>query len=277
LKLGVSPLSPNTWGSTISDIKKYFGQVRSEVVQSLNNPSSKVIRSNNLPGIIFFAILGLALIFPATKWVSQNMSVANQRHDAKLKKVSYLAFSCLVFIMPLLGICFLIRSLEMLDILGYRGEVLSQAVIAMSVAVVGSYWLAHNLFKETGLTRELLGIASKRLVGAYSVTILMGVALGLYWLINNLVQVADLSETSIAVMEFPLILVGSYGLITFSQRVKMYRARLISEKRITPISDRLSSLVLMLTLATGHRAAGLCTHWCSSLCGVWWVFSRSPA
>ena len=251
LKLGVSPLSPNTWGTTISDIKKYFGQVRSEVVQSLNNPSSKVIRSNNLPGIIFFAILGLALIFPATKWVSQNMSVANQRHDAKLKKVSYLAFSCLVFIMPLLGICFLIRSLEMLDILGYRGEVLSQAVIAMSVAVVGSYWLAHNLFKETGLTRELLGIASKRLFGAYSVTILMGVALGLYWLINNLVQVADLSETSIAVMEFPLILVGSYGLITFSQRVKMYRARLISEKRITPISDRLSSLVLMLTLATG--------------------------
>ena len=251
LKLGVSPLSPNTWGSTISDIKKYFGQVRSEVVQSLNNPSSKVIRSNNLPGIVFFAILGLALIFPATKWVSQNMSVANQRHDAKLKKVSYLAFSCLVFIMPLLGICFLIRSLEMLDILGYRGEVLSQAVIAMSFAVVGSYWLAHNLFKETGLTRELLGIASKRLVGAYSVTILMGVALGLYWLINNLVQVADLSETSIAVMEFPLILVGSYGLITFSQRVKMYRARLISEKRITPISDRLSSLVLMLTLATG--------------------------
>ena len=251
LKLGVSPLSPNTWGSTISDIKKYFGQVRSEVVQSLNNPSSKVIRSNNLPGIIFFAILGLALIFPATKWVSQNMSIANQRHDAKLKKVSYLAYSCLVFIAPLLGICFLIRSLEMLDMFGYRGEALTQAVMAMSVAVVSSYWLAHNLFKESGLTRELLGIASKRLVGAYSVTILMGVALGLYWLINNLIQTADLSETSIAVMEFPLILIGSYGLITFSQRVKMYRARLISEKRITPISDRLSSLVLMLTLATG--------------------------
>ena len=251
LKLGVSPLSPNTWGSTISDIKKYFGQVRSEIVQSLNNPSSKVIRSNNLPGIIFFAILGLALTFPATKWVSQNMSIANQRHDAKLKKVSYLAYSCLVFIAPLLGICFLIRSLEMLDIFGYRGEALTQAVMAMSVAVVSSYWLAHNLFKESGLTRELLGIASKRLVGAYSVTILMGVALGLYWLINNLIQTADLSETSIAVMEFPLILIGSYGLITFSQRVKMYRARLISEKRITPISDRLSSLVLMLTLATG--------------------------
>lgn len=251
LKLGVSPLSPNTWGSTISDIKKYFGQVRSEVVQSLNNPSSKVIRSNNLPGIIFFAILGLALIFPATKWVSQNMSIANQRHDAKLKKVSYLAYSCLVFIAPLLGICFLIRSLEMLDIFGYRGEALTQAVMAMSVAVVSSYWLAHNLFKESGLTRELLGIASKRLVGAYSVTILMGVALGLYWLINNLIQTADLSETSIAVMEFPLILIGSYGLITFSQRVKMYRARLISEKRITPISDRLSSLVLMLTLSMG--------------------------
>lgn len=251
LKLGVSPLSPNTWGSTISDIKKYFGQVRSEVVQSLNNPSSKVIRSNNLPGIIFFAILGLALTFPATKWVSQNMSIANQRHDAKLKKVSYLAYSCLVFIAPLLGICFLIRSLEMLDMFGYRGEALTQAVMAMSVAVVSSYWLAHNLFKESGLTRELLGIASKRLVGAYSVTILMGVALGLYWLINNLIQTADLSETSIAVMEFPLILIGSYGLITFSQRVKMYRARLISEKKITPISDRLSSLVLMLTLATG--------------------------
>ena len=94
---------------------------------------------------------------------------------------------------------------------------INTSVMAMSVAVVSSYWLAHNLFKESGLTRELLGIASKRLVGAYSVTILMGVALGLYWLINNLIQTADLSETSIAVMEFPLILIGSYGLITFSQ------------------------------------------------------------
>ena len=107
LKLGVSPLSPNTWGPMVSDIKKYFGQVSSEVAQSLNNPSSKVIRSNNLPGIIFFAILGLALIFPATKWVSQNMSVANQRHDAKLKKITYLAFSCLVFILPSFGNLFL--------------------------------------------------------------------------------------------------------------------------------------------------------------------------
>jgi len=251
LKLGVSPLSPNTWGPMISDIKKYFGQVSSEVAQSLNNPSSKVIRSNNLPGIIFFAILGLALIFPATKWVSQNMSVANQRHDAKLKKITYLAFSCLVFILPLLGICFLIRSTEMLDIFGYRGGALTQAIMAMSIAVVGSYWLAHNLFKETGLTRELLGIESNRLVGAYTVTILMGVVLGLYWLIGDLKQLADLSETSIAVMEFPLLLIGSYGLITFSQRVKMYRARLILEKKITPISDRLSSSILMLTMATG--------------------------
>ena len=251
LKLGVSPLSPNTWGPMVSDIKKYFGQVSSEVSQSLNNPSSNVIRSNNLPGIIFFAILGLALIFPATKWVSQNMSVANQRHDAKLKKITYLAFSCLVFILPLLGICFLIRSAEMLDIFGYRGGALTQAIMAMSIAVVGSYWLAHNLFKETGLTRELLGIESNRLVGAYTVTILMGVVLGLYWLIGDLKQLADLSETSIAVMEFPLLLIGSYGLITFSQRVKMYRARLILEKKITPISDRLSSSILMLTMATG--------------------------
>ena len=157
----------------------------------------------------------------------------------------------LVFILPLLGICFLIRSTEMLDIFGYRGGALTQAIMAMSIAVVGSYWLAHNLFKETGLTRELLGIESNRLVGAYTVTILMGVVLGLYWLIGDLKQLADLSETSIAVMEFPLLLIGSYGLITFSQRVKMYRARLILEKKITPISDRLSSSILMLTMATG--------------------------
>ena len=97
----------------------------------------------------------------------------------------------------------------------------------------------------------LLGIESNRLVGAYTVTILMGVVLGLYWLIGDLKQLADLSETSIAVMEFPLLLIGSYGLITFSQRVKMYRARLILEKKITPISDRLSSSILMLTMATG--------------------------
>ena len=79
-----------------------------------------------------------------------------------------------IYCAPFREFASLIRSSEMLDIFGYRGEALTQAVTAMSVAVVGSYWLAHNLFKETGLTRELLGIASNRLVGAYSVTILMG-------------------------------------------------------------------------------------------------------
>ena len=220
LKLGVSPLTPNVWGSTISDIKKYIGQVKSEAVKSFNNPSSKVIRSNNLPGILFFAILGLLLIFPATKWVSQNMSVVTGRSDAIIKKIKYLAFSFCVFILPLLGVCFLIRSVEMLDIFDYRGDALTQAIMVVSIAVIGAYWLAHNLFKETGLTRELLGIDSGRLFVAYSVTILMGVVLGLYWLVNDLEQVAGLTETSIAVLEFPLILIGSYGLITFAQRVK---------------------------------------------------------
>ena len=135
LKLGVSPLTPNVWGSTISDIKKYIGQVKSEAVQSFNNPSSKVIRSNNLPGILFFAILGLLLIFPATKWVSQNMSVATGRSDAIIKKIKYLAFSFCVFILPLLGVCFLIRSVEMLDIFDYRGDALTQAIMVVSIAV----------------------------------------------------------------------------------------------------------------------------------------------
>ena len=181
LKLGVSPLTPNVWGSTISDIKKYIGQVKSEAVKSFNNPSSKVLRSNNLPGIIFFAILGLLLIFPATKWVSQNMSVETGRSDAIIKKIKYLAFSFCVFILPILGVCLLIRSVEMLDIFDYRGDALTQAIMVVSIAVIGAYWLAHNLFKETGLTRELLGIDSGRLFVAYSVTILMGIVLGLYW------------------------------------------------------------------------------------------------
>jgi len=251
LKLGVSPLTPNVWGSTISDIKKYIGQVKSEAVKSFNNPSSKVLRSNNLPGILFFAILGLLLIFPATKWVSQNMSVETGRSDAIIKKIKYLAFSFCVFILPILGVCLLIRSVEMLDIFDYRGDALTQAIMVVSIAVIGAYWLAHNLFKETGLTRELLGIDSGRLFVAYSVTILMGIVLGLYWLVNDLEQVAGLTETSIAVLEFPLILIGSYGLITFAQRVKLYRARLTSEKKITPISDKISSLILALTMTAG--------------------------
>ena len=251
LKLGVSPLTPNVWGSTISDIKKYIGQVKSEAVKSFNNPSSKVIRSNNLPGILFFAVLGLLLIFPATKWVSQNMSVETGRSDAIIKKIKYLAFSFCIFILPLLGVCLLIRSVEMLDIFDYRGDALTQAIMVVSIAVIGAYWLAHNLFKETGLTRELLGIDSGRLFVAYSVTILMGVVLGLYWLVNDLEQVAGLTETSIAVLEFPLILIGSYGLITFAKRVKLYRARLTSEKKITPISDKISSLILALTMTAG--------------------------
>ena len=251
LQLGVSPLNPTIWAPAFSSLKNYIRQIRTEFDTSLDSSSSKVIRSNNLPGIIFFIISGLFLLFPATKWVANKMSVAGGNQQKISKKIIQITSSFLVFLLPLFGLALIFKSLEMLDIFEYRGNALMQSLMCMSIAIFGFNWLAHNLFRGVGPAQELSGVENNKQIGAYSLTVLMGVTLGLFWLVNDLKQVADFTDSTLAFLEFPLIIIGGYGLITFARQVQSYRARLTAENNITPISDRLTTILFALTMTAG--------------------------
>ena len=120
----------------------------------------------------------------------------------------------------------------MLDIFEYRGNALMQSLMCMSIAIFGFNWLAHNLFRGVGPAQELSGVENNKQIGAYSLTVLMGVTLGLFWLVNDLKQVADFTDSTLAFLEFPLIIIGGYGLITFArQSANRTELRLTAEKR----------------------------------------------
>lgn len=251
LELGESPLNPATWGPTALGIKTYFKQLKNEISASFSNSSSKALRSNNLPGILALMVLGLFLLFPVTKSVSAQMNAASSKKRTTSRNIVQLALSFLIFIVPLAGFICLIKSIELANIFGYRGDALVQALPAMSFAFFGFNWLGRNLFVESGPARELTRIKQNNLLGAYNMTLLMGIVLGFYWLLNALQQGAGFSNTSMAVMSFPLVLIGGYGLVVFANKVRVYRSNLIVKSEITPVSDRLTYILYGLTIFAG--------------------------
>jgi len=251
LELGESPLNPATWRPTAIAVKNYFKQLKNEMAVSFTSSSSKTIRSNNLPGIIVLIVMGLFLLFPATQYVSARMNVASFKQRTTSKNIVQLALSFLIFILPLVGFISLIKSVELANIFGYRGDAMMQALPAMSFAIFGFNWLGRNLFVANGPARELTRIKQNNLSSAYNMTLLMGVILGSYWLLNALQQGAGFSNTIMAVLNFPLVLIGGYGLILFASKVRAYRASLIVKSKITPISDKLTFILYALTMFAG--------------------------
>lgn len=119
--------------------------------------------------------MGLFLLFPATQYVSARMNVASFKQRTTSKNIVQLALSFLIFILPLVGFISLIKSVELANIFGYRGDAMMQALPAMSFAIFGFNWLGRNLFVANGPARELTRIKQNNLSSAYNMTLLMGV------------------------------------------------------------------------------------------------------
>jgi len=248
---GSSPLNPLNWIASGTAVATYLGQVEDEIAVSVASPTSSALRSNNMLSVVLLCVLGLFLLIPASRWVGRKMDASAELPRSTSNNVFRLALSFLVFLVPYIGFLSLIGAFGQLDYFGLRGSYILAALPAVGLAVFGSNWLGRNLFVKRAPAAALVGLKQERLHGAYTLTRLLGVVLALGLFLRVIYQGADFAPETRAVLQFPLILIGAYGLIMLGGKVRGYRSQLKENETVNPITDRITWILYYGCLAAG--------------------------
>jgi small-conductance mechanosensitive channel len=250
-EFGPSPINPVNWGKAGTDFTSHIGHIVGEIKSVSGNTVTSAVRTQRILPAILMVVIGLILMFPASRLVSQRMQVSKSRRKTVQRNIFQLALSFLVFLVPYIGFLFLITAFNSMDFLGLRGELLLQALPAAGLAVFAAIWLGRNLFVESGPAAQLMGLDQARLRGAYNLTILLGTVVALNTVLNVMAGSAEFSETTHAVLQFPLTVVGGYGLIMFGRKIAAYRDQIKNAEFVNPISDRVTLILYYLCVLAG--------------------------
>ena len=250
-EFGDSAINPVNWGPASADFSNYVGHLISEIKSASANTVTNAVRSQRILPAILTALIGLLLMFPASRWVSQKMRTATERAKNIQTNIYRLALSILVFLVPFVGFMFLVSAFGSMDFLGLQGELLLQALPAAGLAIFTAIWLGRNLFVDGGPAAQLMGLEQSRLRGAFNLTILLGVIVAVSSILTAIANSADFSTTTQAVLQFPLILTGGYALVMFGRKIALYRNQLKLADVVNPISDRITLILYYLCIVAG--------------------------
>ena len=250
-EFGDSPINPVNWRTASADFSIYAGHVASEIRSVSENSVASTVRNQQILPAVLTALIGLVLMFPASRWVSQKMHMATARRKNIQTNIFRLALSILVFLVPFVGFMFMVNAFGSLDLLGLRGELLLQALPGAGLAIFTALWLGRNLFVDSGPAAQLMGLEPARLRGGFNLTILLGAVVAISSILNVIANSAEFSATTQSVLQFPLILIGGYGLVMFGRKIAAYRNQIKASDVVNPISDRITLILFYLCLFSG--------------------------
>ncbi|PIB25628.1 hypothetical protein BFP76_00370 [Amylibacter kogurei] len=246
LQLGPSPLNPKHWATATVAELDYFKGVYGELTEAFSDERRSKSRLSNAPATIVLVLLGLLLIFPASRWVSRKLADTTAKERNPRRAFSAFILSLGLLIAPMIGFFLFVRGVELADILGARGDALKGYLPYIGLTIFGAIWIARNLFVAGGPGAQLLNIDQSRLTGGKRTVYALAAVFGLNYLIDAGRQTEDWPAEVPAVMQFPLIVLGALGLYILARKFRNYRAGMTPEDLAAAnetLSGRISRLL----------------------------------
>ncbi|MFW2586776.1 DUF3772 domain-containing protein [Sagittula sp. SSi028] len=210
LELGPTPLNPTNWPTALG---AFMGSLRAtwdEVVANAKSPSYQSEARRNLPLVLLLTAVGVMLITRGKTWAQ--MGVDRLRGGARRGTGVFRFFVSLgAIVLPYLGIYALIEAVSATGFSGTRWEALLGQLQFWAALLLGTRWLADQLFLEIGDRRTVQLTDGARQEGRR-------LANALAWLyvawdvVGAQGELDGYSEASTAVIEFPILLLSALAL-----------------------------------------------------------------
>ncbi|GLQ34154.1 mechanosensitive ion channel protein MscS [Amylibacter marinus] len=227
--LGPSPLSPSLWPPAASAVGAYFSQLGGEVKNAFNSPIRTKRLAENAPIILLLLIIGGALVFPARNWVSRQMQISTDGIDQPRNAFSLFLMSTGLVICPMLGIYVITHAIELANIFAVRGNVLLGYIPQIALSLIVALWVARNLFAQGGPGARVLGVDQSKIIGGRRTCIGLGLVFALFYFSQAMNNSEKFSLEVSAVLTFPIIVLGAYGLYLIARKFRVYRQALHSD------------------------------------------------
>lgn len=221
--LGKSPLYFLAWPAAFRDIHNFHSALLREVTRTFSTESSVKVLSNQWVNLAVRVFISLVLLLGAQAIIRWILGVFG-RSSGDVTRLARFATSFLVMLMRVAGLSYLVLTLNQSGVFEVRGTlVLTSAfsgtfqsiLMNWPLWVFGSIWLGQRL-----LLGPQASLRVENTAAAKRGVLLFGV-LGLVMVIAQYFRVIsayeNLSEQTLSILNFVLILIGSFALLQLSK------------------------------------------------------------
>ena len=215
LTLGPSPLNPVLWGRGLQELGATFRDLGGELSDAWANPVQRASTIKDLPITLVLTGIGLILILRGRRWTTRLGSRLYDRWNSG-KDVWGFLISLTQVAIPLVGIFVLREALFATGLIGLKGSEIVSALPIWGAILLGARWLAGRLFPARAATPPL-AVQLERRAEARSYTTLLAVLLVVQGAIGLLSQVGNMSDETVVVLSFPIIVLTALVLYRLGQ------------------------------------------------------------
>ena len=263
LTLGPSPLNPVLWGRGLRELGATVTELADEVARAWANPAQRAATMQDLPVTLVLTVVGLILILRGRRWATRlGMRLYDRWKSGK--DVWGFLISLTQVALPLAGIFVLTEALFATGLIGLKGAEIVSALPIWGATLLAARWLAGRLFPAR-MAAPPLAVQPERRGEARSYTTLLAVLMVLQGVVALLGMVGDISDETVVVLSFPIIVMTALVLFRLGQFLTKQMAAHADEGNATGYRNRvvrvlsrgamLVSVVAPVAAAIGFTAA----------------------
>ena len=219
LALGPSPLIPMYWPTAVEDLAGSIALLVNETADSLRRDDTGSTFVANLPSFLTLMVLSVLLTLRGPHWVIRGVNVLRLR-TRRGTGVWQFMLSLGQIVLPLLGVYAFATAVRISGLVGERVEVvLERFPIWIGIALFVR-WLAEQTFSRNDDVSTLPIVRRRRTQARYYFT-LIGLLLVLKLALDLAGELGDYPQTTQAVLNFPVLVLGALMLFRISQILRL--------------------------------------------------------
>jgi small-conductance mechanosensitive channel len=251
-----SPLNPTLWPTAVKALGQSAVTAWTTVSEAARSESGQqTLRSNTAP-IVFYLVIALVLVARGRLWSERLTDWVRKRvsGDAGKGVTGFLA-SIGQIVVPLAGLIAITLAAGASGLLGPRGIIVFGSIPQIGLAYFFWRWIAGRLFYPTGAGEPILDLGAVRRAEATTMGTLAGIMAVLNDALIQLADIDDYSESTLAVLTFPLVAIACLALIRLARILTPGDARSEEDKSEAETEHGFAQLILRIIARVVFLAA----------------------
>jgi potassium efflux system protein len=223
---GASPLLPSTWKAAADELLARLRDYRTAVGDELDAPLAQNRALLRVPVNLVLIGIGLAVAFAVrrwtTEWVEQRLvATSSPRSVAWLVALRNLTR----LVVPTVGAGLIFAAFDPEGLLARADEGRFFSIPNFVLVLIAAGWVSGSLLSPGNAAFRLVPLADDEARRATRLYMMVALAVALSILFSTVAASWSLSRATQSAMQFPLVLIGSYGLWRGARLIEHIRRR----------------------------------------------------
>ncbi|WP_371169019.1 DUF3772 domain-containing protein [Aliiroseovarius sp. 2305UL8-7] len=253
LQLGPTPLNPVLWPDALADLGTSLRLAWREVSQNWGSDAQRTTFLRDLPLTLVLLVVGLVLLARGRIWVMRIGEAVRTGRKGPSRGVIGFVVSLGQVIAPLFGMIALVEALNLVGILGLRGQAIVDVLPGVAFFVFGSLWIGNRMFGTENANWPVIDMPSNvaRAEAKFNVAML-GLILSARLVLNALSDHEGFSDATLAVLHFPLFVAIGLLLIRMARLLRLHRKLLARDDAVAGVRARVLGFIATICSIVGY-------------------------